>query len=1781
MRRLFSSVAFASVVSISLGLAPCATASPFVEKPHSAGSELSFHDMEEILGRSATAESKRARVLVMLKDQEFDPSESSEEKHIETQEELLSHWQKKYGLKVRRQLGYLVNGFSADMPVKKMAALQNEPRVSSVKFERTYARAEHNARQMEGVPQAYERHGLDGTGVVVSIIDSGIDPTHKDLKFTDEDCKKAKLKPDTKHSIFTCKVPTGYNFADENFEITDKNKSEHGQHVSGIVAANGSAHGKADVVENQSFDGVAPKAQLLAMKVFSNKPDSRASDSDLIAAIEKSVKLKADIINMSLGSANGNRNASDGVFRAIKKAREAGVMVVVAAGNEGLNFSENGDTNDTRGQLDDGTLGSPAADTGAFAVASLDNAVQVLPLAKWKKKDGKEENLIHKTSTGKPDNTEHTIVDFGYGGAEEFTPEKKAQVKGNIALIQRGKEKFSDMFKRAIDEAGAIGVLVYNDEKRGEEFIGMGGVEKYTQFSASTYHSVGVKIAEAIKQGEVKVTFTDKRQLVDYAGKKHLRPSSFTSWGPTPTLDFAPHIAGIGGEVFSTLNKDRYASDSGTSMAAPNVSGLSALLWQHFTKQNPKMSRVDIVKRIRTALMNTAQIPTNEQNVPYAPRQVGAGLARVDNAAEANVTATVDGEPFVSLGELSGPKSFTVTLHNHGSMAAVYSVPAQRVVNETNGVNEKTTTFVATTESLTADRDSVVIQPGAEEKITFTVSPAVGTDHYIEGWAELKGTKVPDLAIPYLGFVGNWNKEAIIAPAGEQWGDPVKVKASTVLATLREDSAVPLTEVQDLPENKDNKRDLSLWISPNGDQMHDVVFPQMLIRRNAADVEYSVTSEDGKFKQTTGKQQDLRRSQLKHAVEPGATREDVLFTAGAYGFDGKIYDKKNVKYTVVPDGKYVFHIKSRVSEKHPWQEVKLPFGVDTSVPKITIGEYDGEYVNFDVVDEGSGIQVKPIAETDRAVNIVSERINESDTHFRVKVGKDAKYVAITAGDMAANVAREHKILHDDKLAIAFETAMTKKLIGDVTPFVVKYGEPAGPKAVISGYVAPDVDSLTVNGKNVEIDKHHFETLAPLTVGENKIEVKAFDKTGKVLKSIVLTPYYDNVAPTLKITERKIDGNKATISGTISDNSDLAELSVIANGQNATLSDDATKNSKTFTVTVDFDEETQEITVVGSDGGNRTTKTVSVTGDFTPDPAGPGGPGIPLPPPLPGGPGVPPPPPLPPGGFTSFSANLPKIDNATCGQNIPVCAVPNTTPDYDRATKTFTLRGTVNAGTVAKLQLVPSGDDRDGVMAEGKPFVATIQKDGKFALPVHAETGQNHYRLELFVAGEKEPVRTKAQSFKLLIDVNVPTVTFSEPNVIAGSIFTNQDAVTFTGKVSDDGWGYKFLINKDTVEERENEAGHGPESNEREFTYPVKVEDGDKVLVTVIDRFGNQILGVYPVVVDKDAPVVGFTQEKQPVVDGRRLESDATIVTKAEDKNLRGLTLSVVDHKGKQIFTDTQYSDVEMTEKKPEELMADVREIRKEALARSAEKKRLEEKETENGDKAAEQPKDEVVVSGSKATVTARELAIPFAVDKLSAGNYAMTATATDLAGNQTVSSVSIVVDRIPTIKGPESVDVTVAKSQLAKLATIGEQVFSHYTIDDDGVADLLGTGGVEGETELQFAPGTEFKEGANTVTIRAVQPNGLESSRVIAVKVTIDDSKDTQPDSSNNGGEEDRTPGTQGGNSDRPGRTIPVPPTQVASAGKALAATGTVAGALGLVAMAFIVAGAVIARRRA
>ncbi|TKV35121.1 hypothetical protein FDX20_00830, partial [Citrobacter sp. TBCS-11] len=107
---------------------------------------------------------------------------------------------------------------------------------------------------------------------------------------------------------FNSKVPYGFNYADNNDTITDdKVDEQHGMHVAGIIGANGTGDDPA-----KSVVGVAPEAQLLAMKVFTNSDTSATTGSaTLVSAIEDSAKIGADVLNMSLGSDSGNQTLED------------------------------------------------------------------------------------------------------------------------------------------------------------------------------------------------------------------------------------------------------------------------------------------------------------------------------------------------------------------------------------------------------------------------------------------------------------------------------------------------------------------------------------------------------------------------------------------------------------------------------------------------------------------------------------------------------------------------------------------------------------------------------------------------------------------------------------------------------------------------------------------------------------------------------------------------------------------------------------------------------------------------------------------------------------------------------------------------------------------------------------------------------------------------------------------------------------------------------------------------------------------------------------------------------------------------------------------------------------------------------------------------------------------------------------------------------------------------------------------------------------------------------
>jgi len=139
-----------------------------------------------------------------------------------------------------------------------------------------------------------------GAGVLVAVIDSGVDATHPDL---------------------AGRVVAGPDFVDDDGDSSDP--TGHGTHIAGIIAAaSGNGIGGA---------GIAPAARILAIRVLG--PDNNGSAADVAAGINAAIDAGASVINLSLNWSNATQ-ALVPVTAAMQRAADAGVLVVVAAGND-------------------------------------------------------------------------------------------------------------------------------------------------------------------------------------------------------------------------------------------------------------------------------------------------------------------------------------------------------------------------------------------------------------------------------------------------------------------------------------------------------------------------------------------------------------------------------------------------------------------------------------------------------------------------------------------------------------------------------------------------------------------------------------------------------------------------------------------------------------------------------------------------------------------------------------------------------------------------------------------------------------------------------------------------------------------------------------------------------------------------------------------------------------------------------------------------------------------------------------------------------------------------------------------------------------------------------------------------------------------------------------------------------------------------------------------------------------------------------------------------------
>ena len=178
------------------------------------------------------------------------------------------------------------------------------------------------------------RLGATGRGVVVAIVDSGVDLTHPELAHAawvnpGEDCDSGSgngIDDDGNGYVDDC---SGWDFGDNDRQMFDGSNNAHGTHVAGIVAAR-SGNG-------QGVAGVAPDAKIMDLKVSDSW--GAIPSSSIARAIRYAVDNGADVVNLSLGSQPGAPLASAAeMAAAVDYARINGVLLVVAAGNNGISL---------------------------------------------------------------------------------------------------------------------------------------------------------------------------------------------------------------------------------------------------------------------------------------------------------------------------------------------------------------------------------------------------------------------------------------------------------------------------------------------------------------------------------------------------------------------------------------------------------------------------------------------------------------------------------------------------------------------------------------------------------------------------------------------------------------------------------------------------------------------------------------------------------------------------------------------------------------------------------------------------------------------------------------------------------------------------------------------------------------------------------------------------------------------------------------------------------------------------------------------------------------------------------------------------------------------------------------------------------------------------------------------------------------------------------------------------------------------------------------------------
>ncbi|MGQ0771648.1 MAG: S8 family serine peptidase [Nitrososphaerota archaeon] len=417
--------------------------------------------------------------------------------------------------------------------------------------------------------------GYNGSGIKIAVIDTGVDYNHPDLFGFGQDGK----------------VVGGFDFIENDDSPLDTNG--HGTEVAGIIAANG------------KITGIAPQAKILAYRV-SDTGESVSSDL-IVKAIQRAVQDDVDIINISLGVNRTNDKIED----AINDAVEKGIVVVAAAGNSGP---------------DPKTIGSPGKDPHAITVGATYNNLTASLVATLEI-DGKRIEVLPMVGTSPRAEPIIAEIVFGkYGRSDDL---KGIDASDKILLIERGSDKkdeliyFSEKEKNSAN-AGARAIIVFNNEPG--IFLG----ELSNKIEGPDYKPRIPAVSMSKEDGLVLKAMLENRTVG--AINTFYHPdfvSFFSSRGPVSPFYIKPDLVAPGVFVNTTSVSGIYNLTSGTSFAAPHVSGAAAILLQ----KNPAFAPQEIAAILTT----TADPIFDTYGMPFTQDISGVGRLNITKAFDANL----------------------------------------------------------------------------------------------------------------------------------------------------------------------------------------------------------------------------------------------------------------------------------------------------------------------------------------------------------------------------------------------------------------------------------------------------------------------------------------------------------------------------------------------------------------------------------------------------------------------------------------------------------------------------------------------------------------------------------------------------------------------------------------------------------------------------------------------------------------------------------------------------------------------------------------------------------------------------------------------------------------------------------------------------------------------------------------------------------------------------------------------------------------------------------------